>query len=180
MVKILLSPLRGISISGIGDINLGDELEQVEKILGKPNNISTVEIGNEFANRAFYDQLEMRIDYNRLNQVDFIEFLFGPWPERTELSLYDINPFKIDAEDLIKLLLTQNDGKVNDLEAPHCYGFSEIGVGIWRQSIPTDIEPWIQEKKAKGEYEVDKNWLDAELEKSKHFWTVGLGRKEYS
>lgn len=178
MIHILLKPLTGISISSIGDIHLYEEMDQVEKIIGKPTNLSPIEIGDVFANRAFYDQLEMRIDYNKLNRVEFIEFLFGPWPEKTELSIYGINPFEVDGEELVKLLYAKNNGKVNESEAPDCYGFNEIGVGIWRQSNPKDIEDWIQEKKDKGEYEVDKAWLDEELEKSKHFWTIGIGKKE--
>lgn len=179
MIQILLKPLEGISISGIGEIFLGDKMEQVEKIIGRPVNLTPVEIGNIYANQAFYFQFEMRVDYNKQNQVEFIEFLFGPWPEKTELTIYGKNPFEVESEELVKLLSSENNGNVNETEAPYCYGFSEIGVGIWRESHPKDIEDWLQEKKEKGEYETNKTWLDEELEKSKHFWTIGIGKKGY-
>ena len=49
----------------------------------------------------------------------------------------------------------------------------------WRESEPNDIMEMIQEKKEDGEYESDKDWLNEELEQSKHFWTIYIGKKDY-
>lgn len=154
-------------------------MEQVENIIGQPSSLRTSEDQNLFVKQAFYDSLEMRIDYNKFDKVEFIEFLSGPWPEKSELSIYGINPFSIDGEELIKTLSLRSNEKVDDTEAPYSYAFPDIGVGIWRDANPKDIEFWIDEKRNSGEYENDKDWLNEELEKSKHFWTIGIGNNEY-
>ena len=41
------------------------------------------------------------------------------------------------------------------------------------------IRQSIKEAKENGTYEDEKIWLLDDLEKSKHFWTIGIGLKDY-
>lgn len=172
MQKIEIKPLQGIEILNLGQINLRQEKGEIEKILGTP-------LKNANNNQSFYDDYELRIDYDELNKAEFIEFLFGPFPKKTELKIYGHDPFKIKAEELIKILTRKNDGPVDSQEAEYGYSFLNISVGIWREAIPTDIEELVAEMKQKGKYEKNKNWIEEELEKSRHFWTIGIGKKNY-
>lgn len=106
----------------------------------------------------------MRIDYNQNERIEFIEFLFGPWPEKCEVTIYDINPFAIEDKELIQLLSFKGNEKVDQSEAPWCFIFPDISVGIWREADPNEI---------------DKNWIDEELKKAKYFWTIGIGHENY-
>jgi len=42
-----------------------------------------------------------------------------------------------------------------------------------------EAEELIAEKNAGGDFEYDRSWLEEELEKSKHFWTFGIGKVDY-
>ena len=41
------------------------------------------------------------------------------------------------------------------------------------------MEESIAEMKERGEYEDNRVWLDEDLEKSRNFWTVGIGKAGY-
>ena len=179
MTQIILEPLKGISISQVGQILLGDSIDQVISIIGEPSSWQDMETQQYNSKRAFYNNLEMRVDYNQFDRIEFIEFIFGPFPEKTSLQIFDVDPFKIYDTELIKILTFKNNKQPDDTEAPYCYTFNNIGVGIWKDTDSKDIENWISEKRISGEYEADKNWLNEELEKSRHFWTIGIGNKEY-
>ncbi len=179
MTSITLNPLSGISIFDTGEIMLGYNVEQVEKIIGKPSYYNQEEQANVFVKQAYYDNFEMRIDYNKHDKVEFIEFLFGPWPEKTILSIYGINPFAVYGDELIKILSTNCKGEVDIKEAPYCYVFTDISVGIWREADPSEVEAGIAQKKKSAVSKRDIELLDEELEKAKRFWTIGLGNKEY-
>lgn len=171
MVEIKVFPLIGIEIEGIGTIKLGHEKAEVEKVLGYPTTI--------YGSQCFYDDYEFRIDYDKSDKIEFIEFIYGPFPEKSKLSVYNINPFLVGAENLINLLTNQNNGEIDESEAEYCYAFKEISVGIFREATEKDIEEMISEMKESGEYEENKNWIVEDLEKSKNFWTIGIGIKNY-
>jgi hypothetical protein len=169
---ISVYPLQGIDISGIGQINLGQSKSAVENVLGKPDSHSD-------SNRWFYDVYECRIDFDESDIVDFIEFIYGPFPKRIRLSLYGIDPFRIGAKNLVEMLSEKNNGEIDDREAEYCYGFVNISVGIWRDMTEKDAEEMIAEKKENGDYEFDRTWLKEELEKSRNFSTIGIGKVGY-
>jgi hypothetical protein len=172
MLKIEIKPLLGIEIRDLCEINLGCNKSKIENLLEVPP-----EGGNK--NQSFYDEYEFRIDYDNSNRVEFIEFLFGPYPEKVELTIYGHNPFKITAEELIQILTQRNSGSIDKSEADYGYAFLNISVGIWREAIPADIEKSIVEMKERGEYENNKIWIEEELEKSRYFWTIGIGKENY-
>ena len=172
MTIITIYPLQGIDIPGVGAINLGQPRSAIEKVLGHPGNHSD-------AKRSFYAAYEFRIDFDEFDMVEFIEFIFGPFPERTQLSLYGVDPFHIGAENLVALLSEKNEGPIDDHEAEYCYGFVNISVGIWRGLTVKAVEEGITEMKISGEYEDNRESVDEDLEKSRNFWTIGIGKPGY-
>ena len=169
---IIVYPLQGIDISGVGQINLGQPKSAIENILGKPDSHSD-------ANLWFYDAYECRIDFDESDEVAFIEFIYGPFPERIQLTLYGIDPFRIGADNLVEILSAKNAGEIDDREAGYSYGFVNISVGISRDIMEKDAEELIAEKKESGDYEYDRTWLEEELDKSRNFSTIGIGKVGY-
>ncbi|EDM38513.1 hypothetical protein PBAL39_20610 [Pedobacter sp. BAL39] len=172
MIKIEILPLDGIEIDNIGKLSLGQSKSDIEKLLGSPSESSNLK-------QLFYDEYEFRIDLDSEGNSEFIEFLYGPFPEKTELSIYGHNPFQIGANKLIQILTEKNDGEIDDSEADYCYAFLNISVGIWRQLTEKTVEESIAEMKADNEYKGNQDWLNEDLNKAKNFWTIGIGVKNY-
>ncbi len=172
MTKIEILPLDGIKIENIGKLSLGQSKADIEKLLGKPSDTSNLK-------QLFFDEYEVRIDIDKKGNAEFIEFIYGPFPEKTELSIYGVDPFQIGASKLIEILTKKNNGKIDDSEAEYCYTFQNISVGVWRQLTEKTVEESIAEMKADNEYEENKDWLNEDLEKAKNFWTIGIGVKNY-
>lgn len=172
MTKIEILPLDGVQIEKLGKISLGQSKSDIERLLGQPS-------ANSNQNRLFYNDYEFRIDLDKNGKVEFIEFIYGPFPEKTELSIYGIDPFKIGADKLLEVLAEKNNGQIDDSEADHSFCFLNISVGVWRDATTKDIEESIAEMKANNEYEENKDWLEEDLTKAKNFWTIGIGIKNY-
>ncbi|MEG0928001.1 hypothetical protein [Chryseobacterium sp.] len=172
MIKIEIIPLDGIHIENIGKLPLGESTFNIEKLLGPPSDSSSEE-------QLFYDDYEFRIDLDENENAEFIEFIYGPFPESTELSIYGIDPFQIGANQLIEILSEKNNGDVDDCEAEYCYAFLNNSVGVWRQITEKDVEEDIADMKANNEYDENKNWLEEDLIKAKNFWSIGIGGKDY-
>lgn len=172
MKKIEIIPLVGIKIENIGQINLGQSKAEIENLLGKPSK-------NLNDKKYFYDDFEFRVDFDKKGKSGFIEFIYGPFPEKTEISIYDVNPFRAGAKQLIKILTEKNNGHINDSEAEYCYCFLEISVGVWREFTEEDVQASMDEMKESGEFEENKEVLFEDLEKAKNFWTIGIGTKDY-
>lgn len=167
MKKVKLMPLNGIEIEKIGTIKFGDSKELIEEKIGIAS--------DEHEGSLYYDNLEMRFDFDEKSLLEFVEIL-GPYCEYISPEIYKINPFKLTANELIKTLSLNNNGKIDDTEAPHCYAFLGSSVGVWREVTDTEVKKEIKEARDNGEYE---QWMEDDLEKSKYFWTIGLGAKDY-
>ena len=172
MTKIEILPLDGIVIENIGKLSLGQSKSDIEKLFGKPSESSNLK-------QLFFDEFEVRIDLDKKGNAEFIEFIYGPFPEKTELSIYGVNPFQIGATKLVEILTEKNNGKIDDSEAEYCYTFQNISVGVWRQLTEQNVEESIAEMKADNEYEENKDWLNEDLNKAKNFWTIGIGLENY-
>ncbi|MGU3376199.1 hypothetical protein [Chryseobacterium sp. M5A1_1a] len=172
MIKIEIIPLDGIQIENIGKLSLGESKANIEKLLGESS-------GNPDNTQLFYDDYELRIDLDENENVEFIEFIYGPFPENTELSIYGVNPFQIGADQLIEILSEKNNGDIDDSEAGYCYAFFNNSVGVWRQITEQDVEEDIAVMKTNNEYAENKNWLEEDLVKAKNFWSIGIGGKDY-
>jgi hypothetical protein len=104
MITITIYPLQGIEIAGVGPLNLGQSRASVEGLLGGPDGQGSDE------ERAVYAEYECRMAYDADDQIEFIEFFSGPFPQRIRLSLNGIDPFTAGAENLVQLLIEKNDG----------------------------------------------------------------------
>lgn len=171
MIKIELKPLQGIEIESVGQILFNQSQSEIVKALGKPSTHST-------NTQLFFNQYELRIDFDEQG-ASFIEFIHGPYLERTELVIYGVNPFSVGGVELVELLTFKNAGAVDDTEAEYSYGFLNISVGIWRQATETDIQAAIDECKQDGTSIDQIRELEEELQAVKNFWTIGLGRSGY-
>ncbi|MDF2475064.1 MAG: hypothetical protein K0S24_547 [Sphingobacterium sp.] len=171
MKKIEFIPLVGIDIENIGPLDLGASQAEVQAILGEPS--------DALDDQYYYDELELRLDFNDQGQLEFIESINGPYPQKTEVSIYGVNPFQVEADELLQILSEKNSGPVDDAEAAYCYAFLNSSVGVWRQMTVEDIQEDIEAIKAEGEYEENVDMLLEDLEKAKFFWTIGIGVEGY-
>jgi hypothetical protein len=169
MNKIILKPLEGIIINE-NKIDFGHTKKEIIALLGNPD--------HEEEEQLYYDSLDIRFDFDENGLFEFVECQ-GPYSENSEFTIYKIDPFKLQDNDLLNLLTNENNGEIDTLEAPYSYCFLETSVGIWRASTPTDIESTISEMKQEGTYEKSKEIMDQDFEKSKHFWTVAVGKISY-
>ena len=171
---IEIIPLKGVKMDNL-DIDLGNDMKSIINILGKPN------IQEE--NQLYYDRYEFRLDFDINKKLEFIE-LQGPNTKYINPAIYGINPFEIEADELVKLLKEKNGSNIDDTEAQYSYCFSDISVGIWRQNIPEDFSTDHGFECAGGPgsedaTEEEKNIWKTEKNKAKFFWTIGVGNVGY-
>ena len=170
MRQIEIIPLQGINLDEGIQLRFGQTINEIVTLLGEPT--------KEEQGQFYYEDLEIRIDFDNNDELEFIEFE-GPFSEKIVPQIYNVNPFAIEANKLIDLLTTENKGKIDESEEPYSYCFTEISVGIWREFVEADIQSNIEELKNCGVYEASKEWIEQDLEKSKFFWTIGIGNKNY-
>lgn len=163
MKKIAIKPLIGIVIEDIGEVLLGQHKNDLYTILGHPS------IDNK--DRIFYEEYEVRFDLDQHDTIEFIEFIYGPFPKNIELMIYDINPFTIGANNLLEILLTHHQGDPDTTEAPYSYCFPNTSIGVWRDIVPEDIEPMTEGMRNDSYSE--------ELKMAQNFWTIGIGVPNY-
>ena len=148
------------------DVILGDDLESITNIIGKPD--------YQEESQLYYDRYEFRLDFDLNKKLEFIE-LQGPYTNRVIPLIYGVNPFELEAAELVTLLKEKNGSNIDDAEAPYCYSFRNISIGVWRQNIPEDIS---QSEIRDATDEERKIWI-MEQKKAKHFWTIGVGNIGY-
>lgn len=171
MKKIILHPLKGIEFENKEVLELGTSKTELIQRLGKAS--------REIDKQLYYDDLELRIDLDKTDKIEFIEFIYGPFPVKTEIELYGINPFKTDSHNLVEILTEHNNGEVDFEEEPYCFAFLESSIGIFRDSCEVDIDEMITEMKEVGEYYENQKWVLDDKEKARYFCTIGLGKKGY-
>ena len=148
------------------DVILGDDLESITNIIGKPD--------YQEESQLYYDRYEFRLDFDLNKKLEFIE-LQGPYTNRVIHLIYGVNPFELEAAELVTLLKEKNGSNIDDAEAPYCYCFRNISIGVCRQNIPEDIS---QSEIRDATDEERKIWI-MEQNKAKHFWTIGVGNIGY-
>ncbi len=119
----------------------------------------------------------MRIDYDEEDRVSFIEFL-GGMEGSVQPMINGKSVFKMNADELLELLVVMNNGDIDNSEAEYSYAFLNISVGIYRETTPDDVREMIEESKRAGE-PMSRCDIDAELKKANHWATIGIGVKGY-
>ena len=167
-MNIKIIPLDKVEIDG-SVISLGMKKEIVEKTIGK---------GELTGERYYYYNSEMAIDYDSDDKVEFIEFL-GGIEGSLKPTIYNISAFDINADTLVEILKRNNDGDIDYEEQGYSYVFLNISVGIYRESIPTNILEMIEEMKADGVSIEDNEDLKFEKKKAEHWAAIGIGVDGY-
>lgn len=169
MKTITLTPLQGMEIEGLGALRFGQNLQDVVALLGKPDSGET--------ERLYYHGLGLRVDLDRAGGVEFMEF-FRPENDDYQLSLYGTDPLALPATQLTALLAEKDPAGIDDSEAPCCYGYTHLSIGVWRDFAEEHVLADIAQMRKNGE-DADAAWLQEDLEKSRCFWTVGIGKPDY-
>lgn len=166
-MKIIMQPLKGIVLGG-RELPFGSTKAQVREMLSEP------EVWQEC---FYYFNNELKLEFNDRGELIWAEVLGGAEGE-LQPEIYGVSAFSADADALVALLTEKNAGEIDDWEAEYSYGFQEISVGIYRSTTPADVEESAAEAAAYGET-VDPEDHAAELEKARHFETIGVGIPDY-
>jgi len=166
LTDIVITPLEGIRIGG-KEIQLGSTLGELKAALGEPDFVHK--------NSQYYS--ELRVDFGADGKAEFIEFLGGA-DGALQPIIYGVPAFKTSADELYKLLAEKNGGEIDDSENGYSYAFLNISVGVYRESIPEDVEEMISEAESEGFPMSDEDIAD-ERKKAKFWATIGIGRADY-
>lgn len=173
-MNITLYPLDRAEI-GDKTIYLGMDKASVFETLGESESSHTHYNSNN--ERHYYFDSELAIDFDEENKVEFIEFLAGIDGELQPM-ICGIYAFKEDADRVVEVLSEMNSGELDDSEGDYSYGFLEISVGIYRESIPQNVIEAIEEAKNEGE-PLDDEEIQEEMRRASHWDTIGIGVKNY-
>ena len=165
-MQLEIYPLEKVMING-AEIRFGMEKAELEALIG---------VGRKIGNRYYYCNGEAAIDYNE-NKVEFIEFL-GGMDGVYQPMIYGVSVFAIQAEKLVGILKEKNGGKVCDMENGHCYRFSDIGIGLYREATPKELSEMIEEASAFGN-PMSSDEIEYESKRANHFATIGVGGAGY-
>ena len=116
----------------------------------------------------YYFNNELRFDFDDDGKVEFIEFL-GSIDGELQPVIYDVPAFQIKADTLYNILREENRGDIDDSEDGYSYGFLNISVGVYRSSIPEDVEEMIKEADEAGS-----QWTQETLKRRDEKRTIGL------
>lgn len=168
MGNIEIIPLVGIRLNDIA-INLSTSREDVENLLEKPS--------EAWEHSLFYFNNELRIDFDKNNKVEFIEFLAGI-DGKIQPKIYGVYAFQTEADNLYNILKERNHGGIDDSENGYSYRFLNISVGVFRSSIPKNVQEMIEEADKDGE-PLEADVLEYEMKKANYWSTIGIGIEDY-
>jgi len=169
---ITLLPTEGADIDG-KEIRFGMTYDEVCTAMGKPD---STHADNNYI-QAYYAENCIHFEFNaKTKQLTYIEFSRGT--DAVQPELFGVSVFPMEAGDLLNFLKDRNDGDIIDNENGYSYVFRELGISIWRESIPEDVEEMIEEAEEDGspmsEEDIANEWDTA------NYWaTVGVGGAEY-
>jgi hypothetical protein len=167
--KIRIQPTLGIDI-----ISFYDDRETVQKRIkgGTKADGTAIDYYTSYGFHVHYDKVT--------NLVCFIEIMYDM---QAVFDLYDKNPFHAPVEEMVALLTEKNGADINKLQSPRSYIFLDISLGIFRNSTPEQMDDYLEKAKVETpDYFVDgkpQEWLQIDIDKAKHFQTIGLGNKDY-
>jgi hypothetical protein len=170
--SILLPKINIIPNDGIEIISLGDERAFVNK---RVKGFTTFEGGKI----DYYTNYGFHIHYDDQNLVEAIEIMFDM---QGVFELYEKNPHTTEIQEMVEILKAKNNGETNPIDEPEDFMFLELSLGIFRGSTPEKYQMFIEQYK-KEEPDSFKNgtpkWMLEEFEKTKHFQTILIGKKDY-
>ena len=169
---ITLLPTEGADIDG-KEIRLGMTHAEVLALMGKPE----AEHADKEHIETYYAESCIHFEFNAKTSIlTYIEFSNGT--DAVQPELFGVSVFPMEADDLFNFLNDRNDGGVIDDEDGYSYVFEALGISIWRERIPEDVEEMIEEAKADGNPMSEED--SAEEWKLANYWaTIGVGGTEY-
>ncbi len=127
----------------------------------------------------FFTEYGFHIHYNDNNIVNFIEIMGDM---QASFELYSKNPFKTPINEMVEILYEKNGHEVNLIDAPQNYMYLNLSLGVFRNSTPEKFANYIEQNKADDPQSFKNGtpeWMLVDLEKTKHFHTIGIGEKDY-
>ena len=118
----------------------------------------------------------MAIDYQE-NKVNFIEFLGGV-DGKLKPTIYGVSAFDVEADELVDVLKTNNNGELCDDENGYSYQFSNISIGLYREAIPNEIAEIVEEAKSFGNPMSDDE-IQYEMKRANYWAAIGIGVTGY-
>lgn len=174
--KIYLHPMEGIAWEN-KRVNLGDSKAQMMEQLGE---------GDFFEGSYYYFDSELAIMLDKEDRVKFIEFLGGGVEDAVLQPVIFGEPvFQAKASALFLTLADKDGGKAVGSDDGHAFTFENLGVRIYRDYTPADVENYEAELKAGG-VDLDGMGLDSveawqeltyQKQLSEHWSTIGIYRK---
>jgi hypothetical protein len=171
--KTIISPkINIIPKDGIEIISLGDERSFVNK---RVKGFTAYE-GRKI---DYYTNYGFHIHYDENDLVEAIEIMFDM---QGVFELYGKNPHTTEIEEMVEILKAKNNGETNPIDEPEDYMFLELSLGIFRASTPEEFQIYIDQTKAENPNDFKNGtpeWMLEDLEKTKHFQTLLIGKKDY-
>lgn len=168
MNETVITPLEGVRF-GDDPIRLGSTADEIKTVFGEPENVHN--------NLLYYFNSELRIDLGKDGKAEFIEFLGGT-DGALQPTIYGVPAFKTGADELYALLAEKNNGGIDDHENGYSYAFLNISVGVYRGSIPENVEEMIAEAESEG-YPMSEEDIAEERKKAAFWTTIGIGNVGY-
>lgn len=167
MNNIVILPLEGILFDG-AMVWLGASESEIKTVFGEPERVINGSL--------YYFGNELRFDPGE-NGVEFIEFLGGA-DGTLQPTIYGSPAFGIGADELYGLLAEKNDSDIDDHENGYSYAFLNLSIGIYRESIPENVEEMITEAERAGE-PLSAEDIAEERKKAAYWAAIGIGRAGY-
>lgn len=93
-------------------------------------------------------------------------------------EIYGADAFSMQADELASILTQKNGEEPIDNENGYSYAFPNIGIGIYRESIPNNVEEMAREAVKEGNPLSEEDYQH-ELSRAIHWATIGLGDRNY-
>jgi len=165
--KLTLLPLTGVEWQG-QTIPFGISVQEADGMLGAPDQAGE--------NRRYYFGNELRLDFDGAGKLNFIEFLGGTGGT-LQPELYGAPLFRTDAEELLELLA--GHGTPTDLDGGYTVTVPEIGLGLYREITPADVDAMVEEMARMDVTTLGHVNLEEECRRANHWDTIGIGTKDY-
>lgn len=168
-MNFTMLPLQGIRWDE-QEVLLGSTMEAVEAKLGQPDIVDQ---------SLYYFDSELRFDFSEKGRLEFIEFL-GGYHGNIQPIIYGIQAFQVNADELYRILADHNTGNIMDNEHGYSFAFPNIGIGIYRESIPGNVSDLISELEKLGINVAGNSDVKEEQLKSSHWATISLASSNYT
>ena len=168
-MNFTMLPLRGIKWDD-QEVLLGSTMKDVEAKLGQPDIVDY---------SLYYFDSELRFDFSEKGRLEFIEFL-GGYHGNVQPIISGVQAFQVNADELYRILANHNTGTIIDNEHGYSFAFPDIGIGIYRESIPSNVSDLIRELKELGINVTGNSDVKEEQLKSSHWATISLASSNYT